>query len=361
MKVLQSAAIAIALALPLTALAQQPQQRIDPAPKPVEVTPQIARLADAVSAERLMETVRSLPTARSGWGDENDWNGLLQAERLVIARFEALGLAPQTQEIPWAARRNRFVAPDREEGEGEAQNRPLFRNIWVDLPGADAPEKVLLLGAHLDAVRGSPGADDDGTGVAAILELARVLKDQPRAQTLRLMLFNLEEVGLVGSRQYVAAGLDREKETIVGMASLDMLGYFSDEPNSQKSPLRAIEGVFEPPTVGDFIAMGGILRHREFSQRLGGLMVAGAPELKVLVADFLPFAPPDMLRSDHAPFLAAGMPAVIISDTANFRSAHYHTATDTAETLDEKRFALVVRGLAVAAAQMTASDVDGEE
>lgn len=359
MRVLQSALIA--LSLPLAALAQQPQQqRIDPAPKPVEVAPEIVRLADAVSAERLMEAVRALPTARSGWGDEKDWQGLLQAEKLVIERFEALGLAPQTQEIPWPARRNRFVAPEREQGEGDTQDRPLFRNIWVDLPGADAPEEVLLLSAHLDAVRGSPGADDDGTGVAAILELARVLKDQPRAQTLRLMLFNLEEVGLVGSRQYVAAGLDREKETIIGMASLDMLGYFTDEPNSQKSPLRAIEGVFEPPTVGDFIAMGGILRHREFSRRLGGLMVAGAPGLKVLVADFLPFAPPDMLRSDHAPFLAAGIPAVIISDTANFRSEHYHTASDTPETLDKERFTLVVRGLAVAAAQMTAADADGD-
>lgn len=353
--------MALALAAPLIVTAQQPQQRADPEPKPLEVAPGIARLADTVSAERLMETVRALPTARSGWGAEEDWEGLLDAERFVIERFEALGLAPQTQEIPWPARRNRFVSPDREEGVGDAGDRPLFRNIWVDLPGTEAPQEVLLLGAHLDAVRGSPGADDDGTGVAAILELARVLKDQPRARTLRLMLFNLEEVGLVGSRQYVAAGLDRDEETIVGMASLDMLGYFSDEPGSQKSPIRAIEGVFEPPTVGDFIAMGGILRHREFSRELAGLMVAGAPELKVLAADFLPFAPPDMLRSDHAPFLAAGMPAVIISDTANFRSEHYHTATDTAATLDEERFALVVRGLAVAAAQMTAPEAVGAQ
>ena len=349
----------LGLGVSLGAVAQEAgQQRIDPAP--VEVAPEIARLGDQVSTERLMETIRALPPARSGWGDERHWEGLLEAEKLVIERLEALGLKVQTQEIPWPARRSRFVAPDREEGvtEEALRERARFRNIWVDLVGDEAPHEALVLGAHLDAVRGSPGADDDGTGVAAILELARVLKDQRRARTLRLMLFNLEEAGLIGSRHYVAACLDREQETIIGMASLDMLGYFSDEPGSQRSPIRAIEGVFEPPTVGDFIAMGGILRHREFSQRLGGLMVAGAPELKVLVADFLPFAPPDMLRSDHAPFLAAGVPAVIISDTANFRSEHYHSASDTAETLDEERFTLVVRGLAVAAAQMTAARHD---
>jgi hypothetical protein len=358
------AAIALAFGAAIGARAQQPApQQVDPAPKPVAVAPEIARLGAEVRTERLMETIRALPTARSGWGDEAHWQGLLDAEALVIERFEALGLTPQSQEIPWPARRTRFVSPEREEGisEDDLQERPRFRNIWVDLPGDAKPQEVLLLSAHLDAVRGSPGADDDGTGVAAILELARVLEDQPRARTLRLMVFNLEEPGLIGSRHYVAARLDREQETVIGMASLDMLGYFSDEPGSQRSPIRAIEGVFEPPTVGDFIAMGGVLRHREFSQRLGGLMVAGAPDLKVMVADFLPFAPPDMLRSDHAPFLAAGVPAVIISDTANFRSEHYHTASDRAETLDWKRFTLVVRALAVAAAQMTAAGADGAE
>lgn len=344
---------------------QQPQQppRIDPTPDTLTVEAPITALAEEVSTQRLMDTLRALPAARSGWGGEEHWNGLLEAEKLVIEQFEALGLTPQTQEIPWPARRSRFVAPDREENvtAEEAQQRPRFRNIWIDLPGADKPNEVLIIGAHLDAVRGSPGADDNGTGVAAVLELARVLKDQPRARTLRLMLFNLEELGLIGSRHYVAAQLNLDEETIIGMASLDMLGCFSDEPGSQQSPLRAIEGVFEPPTVGDFIAMGGILRHREFSQRLGGLMMAGAPELKVLVADFLPFAPPDMLRSDHAPFLAAGVPAVIISDTANFRNEHYHMPTDTPETLDTARFTQVVQGLAVAAAQLTAPAQNDEE
>ncbi len=360
----------IALACMLAASSHVVAQAPAEAP-PAPAAPEVLALADQVDSERLMQTIRDLPTARSGWGDEAHWQGLLDAEKLVIARFEAMGLTPQTQEIPWPARRRRVVSPDREQGvtPEDVQARPRFRNIWVDLPptphdeqgaeaasaepGADARAQVILFSAHLDAVRGAPGADDDGTGVAAILEMARLLKDQPRRRTLRLMLFNIEEAGLIGSRYYVAEGLDRQRERIVGMASLDMLGYFTDEPGSQQSPIRAIEGVFEPPTAGDFIAMGGILRHREFSQRLALLMQAGAPELKVLVADFLPFAPPDMLRSDHAPFLAIGAPAVIISDTANFRSEHYHTPTDTIETLDAERFTLVVRGLVVAAAQMS--------
>jgi hypothetical protein len=102
---------------------------------------------------------------------------------------------------------------------------------------------------------------------------------------------------------------------------------------------------FEPPSVGDFLAMGGVLRHRNFSQSLDKAMRAASPELKTVVVDFLPIAIPDMLRSDHAPFLGIGVPAVILSDTANFRSPHYHKPTDTVATLDMSRLTIAVKGL----------------
>src|SRR5690606_16197831 len=227
-----------------------------------------------------------------------------------------------------------------------------WHNIIVDLPGTDLPGEVLILGAHFDAVPNAPGADDDGTGVAAILELARLLKDEPMRRTVRLCLFNVEEAGMIGSGEYVhrvlTPRIQAGKETVVGMVALDMLGYFSDEPDSQRSPVDDIPGV-TIPTVGDFIAMGGIARHRDFSQAFAREMRAAAPECKVFVADFFPIAPPDLLRSDHGPFLSAGLPAIILSDTANFRSPHYHTPGDTIDTIDEERFAAVVRAVAGAA------------
>ena len=177
------------------------------------------------------------------------------------------------------------------------------------------------------------------------------LSDRPMKRTVRLIFFTLEEVGLVGSMQHAARyqqeKLWTEQEKPVGMASLDMLGYFSDEPGSQKSPIGRVAD-FEHPTVADFIAMGGIAMHRDFSQRLDAEMRAGSPDLRTVVVDFLPIAPPDMLRSDHAPFLAIGVPAVIISDTANFRNPHYHQRTDTIETIDAARYTDVVRGLVAA-------------
>jgi hypothetical protein len=91
--------------------------------------------------------------------------------------------------------------------------------------------------------------------------------------------------------------------------------------------------------------MATVLKHRKFSQSLTKAMKETSPGLKVVTVDFLPIALPDLLRSDHAPFLAIGVPAVIVSDTAEFRSKHYHKPTDTIETLDIPRFTMTVKGL----------------
>jgi Zn-dependent M28 family amino/carboxypeptidase len=225
----------------------------------------------------------------------------------------------------------------------------VWNNIIIELPGRELPKEVLILSCHFDAAPNAPGADDDGTGVAALLEIARVLRDAPMRRTVRMIFFNLEEVGLKGSIEYVRSGRIAKDERVTGMVSLEMLGYFSDEPGSQKSPIAKIEGVFDPPTVGDFIGIATIKSYQEFSRRLEREMKSAAPGLKVVTADFMPIAPPDFLRSDHAPFMLAGMPGVMLTDTSNFRNPNYHKPTDTVETIDEKRFTLVVRGVAGAA------------
>lgn len=300
-----------------------------------------AAVQAGVTADRLIAHIKALPTGRAAWGDERSKAGLRETEALLVAALKEMGYEPVLDPVDFLGSRS---------GDAAAMPEKPWNNIIVEIPGKTRPEEVLILAAHFDAVPGSPGADDNGTGVATVLEAARVLKDAPMQRTVRLIFFNLEEVGLVGSRAYVQRikpDLDAKKYTILGMASIDMIGYYSSEPNSQKSPIPPM-GKFKPPTVGDFIGTAGILAHRHFSQALDKAMHAAEPGeqgVKTVVVDFLPIAPPDLLRSDHAPFLAVGIPAVIMSDTANFRSAHYHKPTDTIETLDAERFAVGARSI----------------
>ncbi len=309
------------------------------APVPAKAAPQAAQPStpptpeSRVDRERLLETIRALPTKRAAWGDADHKAGLRDTEKLLIDRLTKLGYKPTLDPIDHLGG-NREEAP--------------WNNILIDLPGTTLPGEVLVIAAHFDAVAGSPGAEDNGTGVAAIMEMAQLLKDQPMHRTVRLILFNLEEAGLVGSRAYVGRRVDdwnEGKEKIIGMVSLDMIGYYTDEPNSQKSPLPPDSKLFKPPSVGNFLGMGGILPHRWFSQAFNTAMNEAEPRLKTVVLDFLPIAPLDLLRSDHAPFLAAGIPGIILSTTAEMRYKHYHKPTDTIDKLDPARFEQAVRAV----------------
>jgi Zn-dependent M28 family amino/carboxypeptidase len=281
-----------------------------------------------------MATVRSLPTKRAAWGDAEHKAGLRETEALLLAKIKELGLTATSDPIDFLG--------------GERDEKP-WNNFVIDLPGKTLPGEVLVISAHFDAVANAPGAEDDGSGVAAIMEMARLLKDEPIHRTVRLILFNLEEAGLGGSRAYVGRNSENwgegKDEKIVGMVSLDMIGYYTDEPNSQKSPVPPSK-MFEPPTVGDFLGLGGVATHRWFSQGFVKAMNESEPRLKVFALDFLPFTPPDLLRSDHAPFLAAGVPAIILSTTAEMRYPDYHKPTDTIDKLDPVRFEYAVRAVA---------------
>lgn len=324
---------------------------------PVEASPQ-----QRIEQDRLIAKLKALPTKRAALGDIEHQKGLAETEELLVERLTEMGYQPELHALRWNLERqqqheeelaasgvnvHRRSAPETTE---ELAAR-TWHNIIVELPGTEMPEEVLILGAHFDAFPGTPGADDNGTGTAALLEIARVFKDVPMKRTVRLIFFNLEEIGLRGSADYVRDNRDTfrsGREKLIGMVSLEMLGYFTDEPDSQRSPVPPIPGVFEPPTVGDFIAIATVRAHQAFSQRLGREMQKAEPDLKVLVADFFPVAPPDLLRSDHAPFMAAGLPGVILTDTSEFRNPHYHLPSDTVDTLDHRRFTKVVRALAAA-------------
>lgn len=328
-----------------------------PSQPPAPQVPPQATIAQKISKERLIEVLRRLPASRAALGDVAAREGLVKTEVLLEGMLKEAGVAPTLHEFTWALPARNFGS-DPDAAKAPAPELHPWHNIVVDLPGTDLAAEVLLVSAHMDAVPGSPGADDDGTGTAAIVELARVFANTHHRRTIRLCLFNLEEVGLIGSTRYVldwkqakskAVNPGEEKpnpERIIGMVSLEMLGYFSDAPNSQKSPIPAIKGVFDPPTVGDNIILVGINRDSQFIQNFAREMRQAAPGLKVGTVDFLAIPAPDMLRSDHRGFILAGIPGAMLTDTANFRNPNYHQPTDTVETLDLDRYTLVVQGVA---------------
>jgi hypothetical protein len=336
-----------AFALPLTAASallsmDPPGAAAPPATPPAQGAPAKAPEGPeaGVSKDRILDTIKALPTKRSSWGDEAHSKGLRETEKILFDRLSAMGYKPTLDLVDFIGHR----VKDSEDAKEEPYN-----NIIVDIPGIEGPakEQWLILSAHMDAVPAAPGADDDGSGVAVLLEAAKLLKDRPMQRSVRLILFNLEENGLVGSRAYtqrIRPDVESGKLKIAGMISMDMLGYYSDKEGSQKSPIKSV-GAFEAPTVGDFVGMAGILRFRPFSQALDREMKVAEPRLKTVVVDFLPIAPLDLLRSDHAPFIGIGVPAVILADTADFRNPNYHKAGDTIDTLDLDRLTIAARGI----------------
>ena len=319
---------------------------------------------ERVEGARVMRWLAMLPTRRAAEGNADDQVGLRATEELIERELRAIGYVP----VRWpfthdpAAQR---LAP----AKANSPTALRWHNIIAEIPGSTLAHEVVILGAHFDAVPGSPGADDDGTGTAALLELARVLKDQAPARTIRLAFFNGEEVGLVGSRSYAQAAHRAQRQgtkKVHAMLSLEMLGFYCDEQGCQVSPVPSIPGVFTAPTVGDFLGVATTKSHawigRTIEKSFARVGTPAHPAVKILAPDFipdLPLTPPDFLRSDHAPFLLLGMPAAMIGDTANYRSPHYHKPSDTIATIDAARFESAVRGVAATAlALANAPDFD---
>ncbi|HEY9626412.1 MAG TPA: M28 family peptidase [Coleofasciculaceae cyanobacterium] len=201
---------------------------------------------------------------------------------------------------------------------------------------------LLLVGAHYDTVPGSVGADDNATGVAVLLELARSLSTQPIRYPVRLVAFDLEEIGLLGSR-HQAEALRQQNQPLRLMISLEMLGYCDRAPHSQKYP-PGLQYFY--PHQGNFIALVGNLRTIPDLMRFKRkIRIAGKTPCEWLAAGRRGLMVPDSRRSDHAPFWDAGYPALMVTDMANLRSPHYHKSSDRLETLDLNFLTGVCQGL----------------
>lgn len=225
-----------------------------------------------------------------------------------------------------------------------APGRPC-RNLWVELPGSERPDEIVLIGAHYDSVLGSPGANDNGTGTAALLALARRLRDSKPERTLRLVAFTNEEpphftTDEMGSAVH-ARGCRSRGEDIEVMLSIETIGYYSDEPGSQSFPSRLLNLFYSDR--GDYLVWVGNLSSRRWVRSAvktfraaGHLPCEGAA---------LPGFVPGVSWSDHAPFWREGYRALMATDTAPFRYPHYHTGDDTPYQVDYERFAAATLGI----------------
>lgn len=212
----------------------------------------------------------------------------------------------------------------------------------------NTPEQsLLIIGAHYDTVSGTPGADDNASAVAGLIEMARLLADSP-PHGIRLVAFCPEEppayrTHSMGSYVY-AQELKKNGVRLKGMICLEMIGYFSDIPGSQSYPLPLMNLIY--PDTGNFIAIVGNFRSTSWTRKITRLFKKGtdlpveslnAPSIMVGI-DF----------SDHWSFNKFGYPAVMVTDTAFYRTPHYHKISDLPNTLDYVRIGKVIDGLTYA-------------
>ena len=255
-----------------------------------------------------------------------DLDRLERTVQYVSGEFAAAGLAVSTQSFTYDGK--------------------TYRNVIAELKGSRSPEKVLVIGAHYDTVRTTPGADDNASGVAGLLGLARLLANRPPGSTVRFVAFALEEPPVyrsqnMGSYHYAKSLKETEAE-VEGMICLEMIGYFSDREGSQHYPVPFMNRAF--PKTGSFIAMVGNRRSKPFTDRVAASF-RGATDLPLVTLN-APAIVVGIDFSDHWSFGKFGYPAFMVTDTAFYRNPNYHAPSDLPDTLDYISMAKVVEGLA---------------
>lgn len=269
-------------------------------------------------------------------GERNMWHpaALGQAARYVEDQLRAQGDVAESQEFT-------------------AGGVPV-RNVEAVRPGATAAAEIVVVGAHYDSVIGSPGANDNASGVAALLEIGRLLRARSHGRTVRLVAFVNEEPPWftgedMGSLRYARRCRERG-ENVVAMLSLETIGYYSDARRSQAYP--APLGLVYPDT-GNFIGVVGDVRSRALVRAVAAAFRrhSDVPCEAAAVPGFIP----GVGWSDHWAFWRSGYRAVMVTDTALYRYPAYHTHDDTPEKLDYDRLARVVAGLAEAVLELAAA------
>lgn len=220
-------------------------------------------------------------------------------------------------------------------------------NLFAEIRGSVEPEVICEIGAHFDTVGRSPGADDNGSGVTGVLQVAAALRGFQPERTIRFCFFAAEEVGLRGSAAHVALMMERGDE-VDGLLNLEMIGYYSEEPDSQGAPIR-IPIIASLPYTADFILVAGNFGSGGLGNIYERCIDRYVPELKYYSANRLAGFFADAARSDHSSYWEAGLRGIMISDTSEFRNHNYHRPSDTIDTIN---FVFLSRVTRAAAATM---------
>ena len=260
-----------------------------------------------ISIENLKEHVKNIHF------DRNPYHGypkLEQAAQYIEKEFLKTGLDVKEDHFEW---------------EGKS-----YKNIVAEKRGITSPLRVLIIGAHYDTVPGSPGADDNASAVALLLEVARNIQAVPLGSTVRLIAFSLEEYDYGGSAHYVE-GLKKGGEEILGMISVEMVGFTA--PRQDYPPYLNPKHY---PNVGDFIAIIGNERSKKLLEKVCQSFKTNSPQLPLefLIVPGNGEGMEEARLSDHSPFWDQGVSALMVTDTGFLRNPNYHLSSDRIETLD---------------------------
>jgi Zn-dependent M28 family amino/carboxypeptidase len=293
------------------------------------VKPDIRHLIGEVSGERLRGHVGALEGLRHGW---ENFPALEERARYVEETLDSFGFQVASEPVPFRSR--------------------TYRNIVAAIEGGIPGVPWLLVGAHYDSPLGSPGADDNASGVAVLLEVARILAGWRPAKTIQFVAFTLEErqsydaTILRGSREFVRRAREAGRDYDAALI-LECVGYTDRKRRSQIIPRLVTIPV---PETADFLAVIAARRSRPAMDRFHHAATEHVPELPVVpfAVPFNGYLIPQSRFSDHSSFWDAGYPALMLTDTAMFRNPNYHTLQDTQDTLDFGFMADVARAVTAA-------------
>ncbi len=277
-----------------------------------------------VNAADLEAHVRKLAVdffPRNDFQSEN----LNQSADFILVHFKKAGARVEEQHFSVSAT-----------GDPDAK----FRNLSAHFGPESGPR--IVIGAHYDVYGNLPGADDNASGVAGLIELAKLFGKQPPSQPVELVAYPLEEPPFYATSKmgsaFHAHALKKARIEVKLMICLEMIGYFTDKPASQKYPNQALRLYY--PSIGNFIAIASSFDYRKETLAMKKAM-SGVTPLAVESIN-APRNLPGIDFSDHRNYWAVGYPAVMITDTSFYRNPHYHKKTDTPDTLDYQRMSQVV-------------------
>lgn len=271
-----------------------------------------------VDPENLREKLNHIVGERSPFGNPGH---LAEVETFIESEFRRYGLSIEKDSFTYWGK--------------------SYNNVVARIGGSGASPPIIV-GAHFDSVQGSPGADDNASGLAVLLESARILSRLRLSSEVLFCAFNLEELNMIGSTHF-ARKLKASGTKVAAMISLEMVGYTESRPGAQRYPI-GLRWLY--PDRGDFIGVVGNWRSSVLLRKFSRLMkqVRGLP-VETLTVFANGILLPAARLSDHSPFWDLGYPALLVTDTSFFRNPHYHRSTDTLETLDLNFMARVCEGV----------------